>query len=131
MQWRVSDDFEQLIEKLWTENTTPQVMFHRLPLIQCGGNLLWTQALLMHMMSKKDLTLEEEVSVRYPKQPTTVTTANGSMHSIGHAAIYVKDLDMFVTVQFLEDYPAVLPLGKLFEEDGHSDIWKRGQGTKN
>ena len=52
----------------------------------------------MHMMSKEDLTREEEVTARYSKQPTTVTTANRSMHTIEQATIDVKDLDMFVTV---------------------------------
>ena len=38
----------------------------------------------------------------------------------------MKDLDMFVTVQLLEDTPAVLSLGKLCEESG-SYGWKEGR----
>ena len=34
--------------------------------------------------------------------------------------MYVYDLDVFVTVQILEDTPAVLPLGKLCEDHGFS-----------
>ena len=46
----------------------------------------------------------EKETVRYPKQPTPVITANGSKHTIRQATIFVTDLDMFVTVQPLEDF---------------------------
>ena len=49
--------------------------------------------------------------------PRRVITADGSMNATEEATVYVKDLDMFVTVQLLEDTPAVLSLGKLCEEN--------------
>ena len=35
------------------------------------------------------------------------------------AQVYVHDLDLFVTVQLLEEPPAVLSLGKLCEDQGY------------
>ena len=43
------------------------------------------------------------------------------------ATVYVKDLDMFVTVQLLEDIPPVLSLAHLCEYHGHSHEWTSGQ----
>ena len=43
------------------------------------------------------------------------------------ALLYVKELDLFVTVKLLEDTPAVLPLGKLCEDHGYSNEWTSGQ----
>ena len=41
--------------------------------------------------------------------------------------MYVNDLDTFVTVQILEDTPAVLSLGKLCEGHGYSYEWTSGE----
>ena len=41
--------------------------------------------------------------------------------------MYVKELDLFVTVKLLEDTPAVLSLGKLCEDDGYFYEWTSGQ----
>ena len=41
--------------------------------------------------------------------------------------MYVHDLDLFVTVQLLEETPAVLSLGKLRSEDGCSREWENGE----
>ena len=46
-------------------------------------------------------------------KPTTVITGNGTKRTTEHATLYVKDLDMFVTVQLLKDSPAELSLGTL------------------
>ena len=54
-------------------------------------------------------------------------TAHGSIDSTEEATVYVKDLEMLVTVQLLEDTPAVSSLGKLCEENGYSYEWKEGQ----
>ena len=43
------------------------------------------------------------------------------------ATVYVKQLDLFLTIKLLEDAPAVLPLGKLCEDHGYSYHWTRGQ----
>ena len=41
--------------------------------------------------------------------------------------VYVYDLDLCVTVQSLEDTPAVLSLGQLYEEHGYTYGWTSGQ----
>ena len=46
-------------------------------------------------------------------KPTTVITGNGTKSMTEHATLYVKDLDMFVTVQLLKNSPAELSLGTL------------------
>ena len=43
--------------------------------------------------------------------------------------MYVYDLDLFLTVQILEDTPAVLSLGKLCEDHGYSNELTSGQKT--
>ena len=64
----------------------------------------------MHMLSKKDLRSEELETLRRPRTPTTVGTANGEAQTNEEAQVFVHDLDPFVTVQLLEDTPAVLSL---------------------
>ena len=54
------------------------------------------------------------------RNPTTVTTANGEVQTNEEATENVHDLELFVTVQLLEDTPAVLSSGKLCEEHGYS-----------
>ena len=41
--------------------------------------------------------------------------------------MYVKELDIFLTVQVLENTPAVVSLGKLCDENGYSYEWIHGQ----
>ena len=56
------------------------------------------------------------------------------MQTNEEAQVYVHDLDMFVTVQLLEETPAVLSLGKFCEDHGCSYEWKNGETprlTKN
>ena len=43
-----------------------------------------------------------------PGTPTVVLTANGEVHTNEEAQVYVHDLNLFVTVQLLEETPAVL-----------------------
>ena len=69
-----------------------------------------------HVMSKKVLTEDEWDTIRVSRNPTTVTTANGSMDTDEEATEDVKYLEMFVTLQLLDDTPAVQALGKLCEE---------------
>ena len=53
---------------------------------------------------------------------TTVITANESIDTTEKAMVYVKDLDMFVTVQLLEYTPAVLSLENPAKKMGiHTD----------
>ena len=59
--------------------------------------------------------------------PTTVITANGEVQTHEEATVYVKELDTFLTTNVLMDTPAVLSLGKLCDEHGHSYEWINGQ----
>ena len=77
----------------------------------------------MHMVSKKDLNSAELETVTTSRSPTTVITANGEVQTNEDAAVYVSELDMFLTMKLLEDTPAVLSLGKLCDEHGHSYEW--------
>ena len=53
--------------------------------------------------------------------------ANGEVQTNEEAQVYVQDLDLFVTVQILEETPAVFSLGKLCSEHGYSYEWKNGE----
>ena len=72
----------------------------------------------MHMVSRKDLNSAELETLRVSESPTTVVTANGEVPTKEEATVYVRELDLFVTVMLLEDTPAVLSLGKLCEDHG-------------
>ena len=61
--------------------------------------------------------------------PTIVITANGEVQTHEEATVYVKELDIFLTMKVLEDTPAVLSLGKLSDENGYSYEWINGQKT--
>ena len=74
----------------------------------------------MHMISKKDLNSVEMDTLTKSCSPTTVTTANGEVQTHEEATVYVKELDIFLTMKVLEDTPAVLSLGKLCDENGYS-----------
>ena len=70
----------------------------------------------MHMMSKKDLSSDALDTLRRSRTPTVVLTANGEVHTNEEAQVYVHDLNLLVTVQFMEETPGVLSLGKLCEK---------------
>ena len=59
--------------------------------------------------------------------PTIVITANGEVQTHEEATVYVKELDIFLTLKVLENTPAVLSLGKLCDENGYSYEWINGQ----
>ena len=61
------------------------------------------------------------------RSPTTVITANGEVRIHEEATVYVKELDIFLTMEVLENTPAVLSLGKLCDENGYSYEWISGQ----
>ena len=81
----------------------------------------------MHMISKKDLNSAEIDNLTTSRSPTTVITANGEVQTHEEATVYVKELDIFLTMKVLEDTPAVLSLGKLCDEHGYSYEWINGQ----
>ena len=81
----------------------------------------------MHMISKKDLSDAEMDTLTKSCSPTTVITANGEVQTHEEAIVYVKELDIFLTMKVLDNTPAVLSLGKLCDENGYSHEWINGQ----
>ena len=82
----------------------------------------------MHMISKKDLSDAEMVTLTKSCSPTIVITANGEVQTHEEAIVYVKELDIFLTVKVLDNTPAVLSLGKLAMKTG---ILTNGSMVKN
>ena len=74
----------------------------------------------MHMISKKDLGNAEMDTFTKSCSLTTVITDNGEVQTHEEAIVYVKELDVFLTMKVLENTPSVLSLGKLCDENGHS-----------
>ena len=70
----------------------------------------------MHMLSKTDLRSDELDTLWRSRNPTVVLTVNGQVHTNEEAQAFVHDIDLFATVQLLEETPAVLSLGQLCEE---------------
>ena len=81
----------------------------------------------MHMISKKDLSDTEMDTLTKSCSPTIVITANGEVQTHEEGMVYVKELDIFLTMKVLENTLAVLSLGKLFDENGYSYEWINGQ----
>ena len=77
----------------------------------------------MHMISKKDLSDAEMDTLTKSCSPTRVITANGEVQTHEEAIVYVKELDIFLTMKVLDNTPAVLSLGKLCDENGYSYEW--------
>ena len=83
----------------------------------------------MLMISKKDLSDAEMDTLTKSCSPTTVITANGEVQTHEEATVYVKELDIFLTINVLEDTPAVFSQGKLCDEHGYPYEWINGQKT--
>ena len=81
----------------------------------------------MHMISKKDLNSAEMDTLTTSRSPTIVITANGEVQTDEEATVYVKEVDIFLTLKVLENTPAVLSLGKVCDENGYSNEWINGQ----
>ena len=64
----------------------------------------------MHMISKTDLSNAEMDTLTESCSPTIVITANGEVQTHEEAIVYVKELDIFLTMKDLENTPAVLSL---------------------
>ena len=84
--------------------------------------------IVVHMVSKKDLNSAEWETMRTSRSPTTVMTANGEVQTREEATVYVKQLDLFVTVMLLEETPTVLSLVKFCE---HHGFHTTGPAVKN
>ena len=63
-------------------------------------------------------------TVKRSRTPTLVLTANGEVHTHKEAKVFVH---LFVTVQLLEETPAVHSLGKLCKDHECSYKWVSGQ----
>ena len=61
----------------------------------------------MHMISKQDLNDAEMDTLSKSCSPTIVITANGEEQTHEEAPVYVKELDMFLTMKVIVDTPAV------------------------
>ena len=81
----------------------------------------------MRMLSKKDLSSDELDTLRRSRNHITVVTANGEAQTNEEAQVCVYDPDLVVTVQLLEETPAVLSFGKLCDDHGYSHEWVNGQ----
>ena len=73
----------------------------------------------VHMVSRRDLNSAELEAMRTSRSPT-VMTASGEVQTREEATVFVKELDLFVTVMLLEETPAVLFLWKLCEDHGYT-----------
>ena len=80
----------------------------------------------MHMINKK-LNIAELETLTTSKSPTTIITPNGEVQTNEEATVYVKELDIFLTMKVIENTPALLSLGKLCDEHGYSYEWITGQ----
>ena len=69
----------------------------------------------MHMISKKDLNSAEMDTLTKSCSPTIVITANGEVQTHEEATVYVKELDIFLTMKVLKN--------------GYSCEWINGQKT--
>ena len=58
---------------------------------------------------------------------TIVITANEEVQTHEEATVYVKELDIFLTLKVLENTPAELALGKFCDENVYSYEWINGQ----
>ena len=61
----------------------------------------------MHTISKKDLNSVELDTLTKVCSPTTVKTADGEVLTHEEATVYVKEMEIFLTMKVLEETPAV------------------------
>ena len=81
----------------------------------------------MHMISKKELNSAEMDTLTKSCSRTIVITANGEVQTHEEATVYVKELDIFLTMKVLDITQAVLSLGNLCNENEYSYEWINGQ----
>ena len=80
----------------------------------------------MHVVSNKDHNSAELETMRRSRSPTTVMTANGEVQTREESTVYVKQLDLFVKVIFLEETLQFFPW-ILCEDHGYTYHWTSGQ----
>ena len=81
----------------------------------------------MHKVSRKELNCAELETMRTSMSPTTVMTANGEVQTREEATVFVKELDLSLTVMLLQETPAVLSLRKHCEDHRYTYHWTSGQ----
>ena len=81
----------------------------------------------MHMISNKDLIDAEMDTLTKSCSLSKVITANGKVQTHEEAIVYVKELDIFLTMKVIGNTLAVLSPGKLCDENGYSYEWINGQ----
>ena len=59
--------------------------------VDCGASV--------HMISKKDLNSAELETVTTSRSPMTVITANGEVQTNEEATVFVRELDIFLTMK--------------------------------
>ena len=79
------------------------------------------------MISEKDLSNAEMDTLTKSCSLTIVITANGEVQTHEEATVYVKELDIFLTLIVLENTPEELSVGKLCDKNGYSYEWINGQ----
>ena len=79
---------------------------------------------------RKDLNSAKLETVRVSKSPTTVVKANGEVHTKEEATVYVKELDLFVTVKLLERYTGCSFTPKILPRSRYSCEWTTGQNPQ-
>ena len=80
-------------------------------------------------VGKNDWTPEDADTFPASKTLCEILTARGTVLTSGEATVRFEDLDMFVTVQLLEDSPPVLSSGRLCVENGHTYEWNPGESS--
>ena len=83
----------------------------------------------MHMISKKDLNDAEMDTLTKACSLTIVITADGEVQTHEEATVYVKVLDIFLTVKVLENTPAVFFRSESFAMK--TDILMNGSTVEN
>ena len=120
--WKLAKNILKLMEKHKTAFFSPSENWCLLApstLEPEGREFVVDSRASMHMISKKDLNSAELEILTTSRSPTTVITANGEVQTHEEATVYVKELDIFLTMKVLENTPAVLSLGKLCDENGY------------
>ena len=85
----------------------------------------------LRMMSKKELSSEEMGTIKRSRTSTVVLTANSEVRTHEEAQVFVHDLNQFVTVQLLEQTPAVPSPGKLCKVAKTTDTPMSGSAVKS
>ena len=75
---------------------------------------------------EREFVVDSDVSMQ-SRSPTIVITVNGEVQTHEETTVYVRELDIFLTMKVLENTSVVLSLGKLYDENGYSYLWINNQ----